>query len=399
MSNFRAIAAVTETMKTLIQNQIQVPEAVVTTLKPNNPGPGAEPRVNLYLYQVAPNASLRNQSLPTTSASGKTVYNKPQVALDLHYLLTFYGDEANLVPQKLLASVVSLLNAEPTLSPSLIDFALRHSEHPDLVYSGLIEQPNRVRVTPMTLNLEQLSKLWSVFLKVEYSLSAIYVASVVLIDADVPVSEALPVRKPELYVVPQMGPQLLKVTPASGETGHPVTLEGRNLSGRGTTVHFGAVEAEILHAGERTIQVKVPEAPAGLIGVRVTQTFTTASGASFPGFKSGPLAFSLVPKILDYGPDPVTAGAILSLTMTPPVVPGQSLYLILEDQVLAPLPISDEPSPDRFQFRIPPETEPGSYLVRLRVDGVESRLRVDQHGYFDAPSVDVIAAAPEREAE
>ena len=47
---------------------------------------------------------------------------------------------------------------------------------------------------PISLELEELSKLWSVFLRVPYDLSIAYRASVVLISADVSPQVALPVR-------------------------------------------------------------------------------------------------------------------------------------------------------------------------------------------------------------
>ena len=42
--------------------------------------------------------------------------SRPQAALDLHYLLTFYGNEAQLEPQRLLGSVVRTLHARPVLT-------------------------------------------------------------------------------------------------------------------------------------------------------------------------------------------------------------------------------------------------------------------------------------------
>ena len=68
--------------------------------------------VNVFLYQVTPNAAWRNADLPTRRANGDLI-QRPQAALDLHYLLTFYGDESLLQPQRVLGSVVRTLHCGP----------------------------------------------------------------------------------------------------------------------------------------------------------------------------------------------------------------------------------------------------------------------------------------------
>ena len=50
-------------------------------------------QLNLFLHQVTPNASWRNDGLPSRDASGRQRLTNPPLALDLHYLLTAYGAE------------------------------------------------------------------------------------------------------------------------------------------------------------------------------------------------------------------------------------------------------------------------------------------------------------------
>jgi hypothetical protein len=92
MSNFLAIATVTAALRQTLNAVagIDVPGAEVTTMRPDEPT-NTDARVNIYLYQVTPNAAWRNADLPTRRNDGGLV-QRPQVALDLHYLLTFYGD-------------------------------------------------------------------------------------------------------------------------------------------------------------------------------------------------------------------------------------------------------------------------------------------------------------------
>src|SRR5579859_7993035 len=110
MSNTLAIATVTETLRQMLADYVvnlvngasvtvQPPDASSTLL----PNPG----VNIFLYQISPNPALRNADLPTRTSGGKLL-RRPQAALDLHYLLTFYGD-SQLVQQHLLGAVTLAL--------------------------------------------------------------------------------------------------------------------------------------------------------------------------------------------------------------------------------------------------------------------------------------------------
>src|SRR5215216_5475616 len=104
MSNFLSIATVTATLSQLIQAAIgtDVPGATVSTIRPDGNGGNNIPDigVNLYLYQVTPNIAWRNADLPTRNSDGQAV-QRPRAAIDLHYLLTFFGNEVQLEPQRL----------------------------------------------------------------------------------------------------------------------------------------------------------------------------------------------------------------------------------------------------------------------------------------------------------
>lgn len=107
--------------------------------------------------------------------------------LDLHYLLTFHGDDADLVPQLLLGAVALRLHAEPVLTRSQVALAAAQETGSGafghfLANSDLAEQSELVRITPANLSLDEMNKLWMTFPQVDYVLSAVYVASVVLIE-------------------------------------------------------------------------------------------------------------------------------------------------------------------------------------------------------------------------
>ena len=190
MSNHLAIATVTATLQAVVQaaataSGVGLPR--VTHLRPDAPGGLPAPGVNIYLYRASPNPQWRNADLPTRR--GATVRHRPQIGLDLHYLLSFFGDDTELEPQRLLGAVSQALHASPALprdTMRAIADPLSLSHVPFLLGSDLADQNELVRITPTELNLEELSKLWSVFFQTHYVLSAAYTATVVLIETATP---------------------------------------------------------------------------------------------------------------------------------------------------------------------------------------------------------------------
>src|SRR5829696_2873375 len=115
MSNFLAVATVTAALSQMVLDavKVDVAGADVTTLRPNGAVSGT--KVNIYLYQVMPNAALSNADLPARRVDGQLL-QRPVAALDLNYLLTFFGADAQLEPQRLLGSVVRTLHSRPVLT-------------------------------------------------------------------------------------------------------------------------------------------------------------------------------------------------------------------------------------------------------------------------------------------
>ena len=222
MSNYLAIATVTAALQQILQGPVRmaVSGANVGFNRPNGKGGGHKgPVVNIYLYRVTPNAAYRNVDLPTRRADG-TVVQKPQTALDLHYLLTFHGNDDKLEPQLMLGAVASTLDAQPLLSTQSIQAAV--TQFGFLTGSGVDSQVERVRFTPTALSLEDFTKLWSAFFQVEYSLSAAYQASVVLIESGDSAQEGLPVQARNLYVVPFQQPAITSVISRQAGASQPI---------------------------------------------------------------------------------------------------------------------------------------------------------------------------------
>ncbi|MGW2650129.1 DUF4255 domain-containing protein [Streptomyces sp. NPDC001393] len=205
MSNTLAVATVTEALRQQIAQSLapDIPFAVDVAARKPPTDPPTEPTITVFLYQVTPNASLRNTDAPTRAADG-TVLTRPSAALDLHYLISFYGDEAELVPQRLLGCVVRTLHESPVLSKAMIEAA---AEQPYLQGTDLADAPQRVRFTPTALDIDDTSKLWGMLYQnnTPYALSLIYQGIAVMIDGRAKPVEPKPVKTRTVHAVPEAG--------------------------------------------------------------------------------------------------------------------------------------------------------------------------------------------------
>ena len=186
MSNYLCIATVTAALHEIVQQAVSsvLPGAPVRIGPPRAIKPG-EPEVNLYLYQVSPNANLRNADLPRWSGDG-AVLRRPQAAINLHYLVSFAGEE-RLATDRMLGKVVSTLHAAPVIGRQLLErLTAPGGQYEYLVDSDLAAQPDMVQLTPEYLDFEELSKLWTVFFQTAHRPSLLYMASPLLIDGPSP---------------------------------------------------------------------------------------------------------------------------------------------------------------------------------------------------------------------
>src|SRR5262245_21037039 len=212
MSNALAIAGVTAVLRDLLDSgmidhavtDVMGAGVAVTAIAPDRiplEGADAKAQLNVFLHQATPNAAWRNASLPSRDRDGNRTSNPP-LALDLHYLITAYGT-ADLQAEVLLGYAMQLLHETPVLSRDKIRVALNPPSAPvdggalPSVYqalraSDLADQYEQIKITPWTLNNEEMSKLWSAF-QAHYRPTAAYQVSVVLIEASRPARSPLPV--------------------------------------------------------------------------------------------------------------------------------------------------------------------------------------------------------------
>jgi hypothetical protein len=420
MSNALAIATVTETLVQVLQGTLTGinlgSSPLVTNFRPDQQTALPTLGVNVFLYQIAPNPSLRNADLPTRKSDG-SLLQRPQAAIDLYYLLTFYGDDSKLEQQRLLGAVVRELHAHPTLMRSMIAVVEQNTAF--LHGADLDQQPELVRFTPVNFSLEELSKLWSFLLKTDYVLSTAYVASVVLIETDDPVPPPpLPVLASNIYVLPFRQPVITAIRAAQGVNalilpGSQIMLTGRNFlltQGGGQTgstrVLIGGFQLTPIAISDTQITAGLPQGlHAGAQTVQVIQSLMlgTPPTPHQQGFQSDVATFVLHPVIQRKGSPPsaydITVqtgvgsppGDRITVKVSPTVAKGQRALLELL-QLAQPTAahLFDagvlQNDTDILTFEVQGQP-PGDYLVRVRIDGAESPLDFDPSGAPVAPSI------------
>jgi hypothetical protein len=408
MSNFLAVATVTATLQRELQSVIgnDVSGATATMMRPDaKPGPGGVPPVgvNIFLYEIAPNAGLRNMDLPTRSGNGQTAVQRPTAALDLHYLLSFYGNDSNLEPQRVLGSVVRHLHSRPLLTRSMIQDAVTNSlPSLQLGNSNLADAVEPVRVSPLSLSLEELSKLWSIFFQTPYVLSTAYRASLVFIEEELAPVTPLPVRERQVFVVPFQQPFIESLDPQIVAVGATLTITGQNLRGDVTKIKFGdaLVTPAAPDVSNERIKIALPGAlQSGVRTAQVIHDFKFNTPEDHRGFESNVAPFILRPQIVlpivkTTVPDPLGGPPLPALQLTSDVTIGKN------QRVAVLLNSTAAVNPPAYSFLAPsrgadstsvtiaiPGADAGQYFVRLQIDGAESSLDLDPGSSSFGPTV------------
>lgn len=422
MSNYLSIATVTAGLVQTLQAAVEadVPGATVTTIRPDGAGGGTPNKgANLYLFQVTPNAAGRNADLPTRGSNGQLV-QRPRVALDLHYLVTFYGDENQLEPQRVLGSVVRTLHARPLLTREVIRQTI--NANPVLAESNLADEAELVKFTPIGLSLEELSKLWSVFFQIPYTLSVAYQGTVVFIESEETPRAVLPVLERDLKVMPFRQPIIEEIKVRAGPNepivdgpiilGNTLVVRGKQLRGDDTQLRIAGLTGrpQQVTDTEISLPLKLPDTDgdsleagvpdvdslrAGMQGMQVVHRLLLGRPPTpHGGFESNIAPFVLRPTIRKRpdGTFDITIGnqqgsgnaprsADITVKVNPKIGKQQRVILLMNE-------ISDD-SPRAYTFFANPRdadsdsvtipvssVKAADYLVRIQVDGAESVLQV-----------------------
>jgi hypothetical protein len=447
MSTALAIASVTAVLKDLLNNGLidhdvsaSVGNVIVTALpldRIDTTSTNQTSQLNLFLYQATPNAAWRNAAMPSRNSQGERISNQP-LALDLHYMLTAFGAE-ELHAEILLGYGMQLLHETPILARTAVRRGLAPpSNVPNgsglpaamraLFTSELAEQVELIKIVPQALSNEEISRLWAAF-QAPYRPSAAYQASAVLIENRASTRSALPVAARRLYVVPFKPPVIDQVRSQTGPaapiradqpilTGHNLVLIGHDLGGEDTLVVVGdiAIIPPADQLGDEQVIVPVPGGlAAGVLGVQVIHRRLMGEPATpHRGAESNLAAFVLSPRVTNATVSDLTTGsdglvsALVTITLAPavqrqqrvmlflneldgasPPAPGATLHAYsfsLEAAAPSSPPASPPSASDTVAFAVQ-GVAPGTYLVRVRVDGADSPLVQDASGRYHLPRV------------
>lgn len=362
-------------------------DTTVTILPPDKArGNNNANQLNLFLYQILPNAAWRNMNIPSQVAPGET--GTPPLALTLHYLLTAFGkDNDTSLPygHHLLGKAMSILYDHALLGPEEIK-AATSAAFPD---SNLDRQVERVRITLQPMSLEEISKLWT-GLVTQYRLSVGYEVSVALIESAQPKKTPLPVLtrgrddkgvRSQASLIPPF-PALTQIQFQNNQTvarlGEKTFLSGNNLDGTVVKVQFNhplwSARVQVNPDPGNTatqVTVTIPNSPtAWPAGFYTVAVVVQKPGENY--FRTtNQLSMALAPKITVAPPSSPGPDITYTVTSSPEVWPDQYSSLLLGDQEITAEAHATQSATLMFKAQ---NLSAGKYFVRLRIDGVDSLL-------------------------
>jgi Pvc16 N-terminal domain len=411
MSNHLAIATVTATLQRILQQAVQssVEGSRVTTTRPESNSGVPETGINLYLYHIKRNPAWNNADTPGRQRRAEMV-KRHQIAIDLYYVLTFYGNDGELEPQRLLGTTLQIFEDQNIITPKQIQEAVSDPSFSFLSDSDLAEQLELICTEFVPISTDELSKVWSVFFQTPYALSVIYKVTVLLIEGEEPGQRALPVRDRRVGVMPfAQQPTIESVMAQSGRydpilSGSILHLRGQGLSASTVRVRVGSIEftptqvsatevifplslipSEQLRAGVQGVQIVHPAA-ALLSQNRALSR--SVEPRVFRGTESNVAPFVLRPTIVlievedAQGREDDPRSAMVRVTLDVRVGKNQRAMLLLNERsVIDPANyvfLGESRTDDRDELRFAvSELKAGEYLVRVQIDGAESTLQVE----------------------
>lgn len=223
MSASTAIGMVSESLRNLLVGEMTLTPAVnVTILAPDETG--GDRRINLFLYKAQENPSLKNLDWQVKRGE-PTRLVPPPLSLNLFYLMTSYAPNdpqtGNSTAHEILGEAMRVFYENPFVPQ-------------DYLVDGLKDARERIKIIQNTVNLDELSQVWSTFTQ-PFRLSILYEISVVQLDM-LPESERVMATRVRQIGIPDVRapfnpPEVENIEPLSGLVATTVTFHGKYLSG------------------------------------------------------------------------------------------------------------------------------------------------------------------------
>ena len=353
MADFRAFAAVSKTLQTLLLDRMETSTPTVT-IAPPDVGVSEEKRVNLYLFQATENGYLKNQEIP--GQGHPSAYGHPPLSLDLHYLMTGYpADETNvdgdLNAQEILGDAMRVFHDFPVVTPDLRILRTGNVGDP-ILDTPLLEEFEQVKITLQPVTLDDFSKIWTSLPKGNFRRSVVYHVSTVQIESKRERVSPRPVAERRVFAVPFNRPQIHEVTPMLARVGEDLTLRGVNFSGSDVRVQMGRIHLHIAGHTDREIKVEIPDTtlPSGPAipaedqlhpGPQPLEVVIPTPGLPQTGFHSNVAVFVLVPQITGVA----KSGTTVTVDGTRLFREGKPCYFMANDTVIELINPAAPPTP------------------------------------------------------
>lgn len=392
----KAIGAVTDA----ISQRLNTRTGLAITVGRPEPGvvAGVE-RLNLFLYEIQFDASLKNVSLDEGQ--------RPPLWLVLKYLLTAFDDDgktSDTIPayENLGEGIRALqeLSVFP-LTPGL----------PAPLLKALSDNPEDLKITFDEASTDLLSKVMQgsdekYRLSVAFQVRPVMITAAelasysLLVGVDYTTAPVTLVGEPAIHipVIPSLGPTITTMTPASFGLGSTVTIFGTDLHLSNLSVNLGPVVLPVTMQQTDRLQFVVREdiahggtISAGSLPVSVGQILSTGRRRS-----SNLLVGNLVPTLSTAA---ILGGSLQTVAVAPPPVGWKFATLDITGKLLGKTDDDDfylalfkdgatvklfdgltDTSPPaapqtqrRFVMQKPDAVPPGQYLVLYRVNGQQAQ--------------------------
>lgn len=207
MSNHVSLAATTGVLAARLRAHLGA-AGLTATVATHHPTDADTHGTFLHLYGVLPSPTPPNDMVPERTPHG-VANPAPRLTLDLHYLVTFVGAPAEGDTERMAGAVMSGLHAFPIISPDEIDdFIAAQPAGSPLATSDLADQPEPLRITPLSASIDDLSRLWGMTRQPFHRLSVPYLVSPLIIEADVASTGPPPSTTPSVTEGALRSPQI-----------------------------------------------------------------------------------------------------------------------------------------------------------------------------------------------
>jgi len=358
-----AIAATSEVLRYIVEDAaVRAGQALNFAPPPTTIGPLPRPQaqnggqvpveptgVNLFLHHVTPNAAWRNLHAPERDGRGRRLNNAPLV-LDLHYLLSAHG--ADIDREIGFGTAMHALHQAAIVPVALVRKALAAlAGHANplrriLAGEGLADQIESLTITPETLDIDAVTKIWNAA-QAPYRPSAGYLVTTVFLEDERPASAPLPVTAAVGIDLAALAPVAIdSVTGLRDGVRAPLTPGARlDVRGRGFGVPDLAVSLDgVALTADGTASSPerlVLDLPAGLaIGPHDLEIARLGKAGGHPArIGAAAVSVTLLPRVTDAktlgvqpnATDPARFDGTVELTLAPAVLRGDRVTLRLAE--------------------------------------------------------------------